>query len=166
MRIHELLEQEHALYLQELNESFTLDELSFYRYKPTKSPQLKCAVKTGRRANTRIKKNASKTRSPAQQAARQAQQQSSVLKKQQAAQTAKSAATPYIPIKYPKQLVMPRKTVAAQQPPVQQPKPTPAPASLTTPNHGTTGLINLGAQAHMILPKDKRGLASWDIDNS
>jgi hypothetical protein len=176
MRIQELLEQEHELFLQELNENFSLGELSSYEYrKPTAKPQLKRAMQVARKSTSRVKKNAGKVRRVAKKsvnaAAVRAQRQQVAQKQKQAAQAkqadqAAQATTPYAPIKYRKPLIRnqhPAQTPAAQQ----QHKPTPAPASVIAPIRGVDDLKNLGAQANMILPKDKRSdIKPWDIDNS
>jgi len=175
MRIQELLEQDHELFLQELNGNFTLGELSSYEYrKPTAKPQLRRAMQVARKSTSRVKKNAGKVRRVATKAvnatAVRTQRQQAAQKQKQAAQAkqanqAMQTATPYVPIKYRKPLI--RNQHPAQPPATQpQPKPTPAPASVTAPVAGIADLKNLGAQAQMILPKSERGTPVWNIDNS
>ena len=173
MRIHELLEQPLADYMQQLSENFSLDEVSWYRYKPTAKPQLKRAMQVARKTTSRIKKTGGKVKSIAKRAGRTATQAAAAnALKQQAAQKQKQthqatqAATAYQPIKYPKQMVMPKKQhVAAQPQPVQQPKPTPIPPSMSTELNGVKGIANLGAQGYMMAPNDKRGTPPWELFN-
>ena len=172
MRIHELLEQSFTEYIQQLTEDFTLDEVSWYRYKPTAKPQLKRAMQVARKTTSRIKKTGGKVKSIAKRAGRSAAKTAAAnAMKQQAAQKQKQtaqatqAAKAYQPIKYPKQMVMPRKQHVAQPQPVQQPKPTPAPPSVTTQVSKVSDLQNLGAQAHRLLPNDKRGTPPWELHN-
>ena len=174
MRIHELLDQPLTDYMQQLSENFSLDEVSWYRYKPTVKPQLKRAMQVARKTTSRIKKTGGKVKSIAKRAGRSATKAAAAANamKQQAAQKQKQtaqasqAATAYQPIKYPKQMVMPKKQHVAQTQPVQQPKPAPIPPSMSTELNGVKGIANLGAHGYMMAPKDKRGIAPWDIDNS
>ena len=118
MRIHELLDQPLTDYMQQLSENFSLDEVSWYRYKPTVKPQLKRAMQVARKTTSRIKKTGGKVKSIAKRAGRSATKAAAAAAnamKQQAAQKQKQtaqasqAATAYQPIKYPKQMVMPKK---------------------------------------------------------
>lgn len=175
MRIHEVLEITPEQYLLEFNQHLTLDELSGYTYrKPTVKPQLRRAMQVARKSTSRVKKNTGKVQRIAKKsvsaAAVRAQRQQIAQKQKQAAQAkqatqAPQAATSYAPIKYRKPLIRnqhPAQPPAAQQ----QPKPTPAPASVIAPIRSVDDLKNLGAQANMILPKDKRSdIKPWDISN-
>lgn len=175
MRIHELLEITHEQYLLEFNQNHTLDELSGYTYrKPAVKPQLRRAMQVARKNTSRVKKTAGKVRRVAKKsvsaAAVRAQRQQAAQKQKQAAQgkqaaQAAQAATPYAPIKYRKPLIR-NQHPAPVNPTAQQVKPTPAPASVIAPIRSVNDLKNLGAQANMILPKDKRSdIKPWDIDN-
>jgi hypothetical protein len=166
MRIHELLDQALTDYLQQLSEDFSLDEVSWYRYKPTAKLQLNRAMLVARKTTSRIKKTGCKVKSVAKRAGRSAAKAAAAnAMKQQAVQkqkqTAKApqAATAYQPIKYPKQMVMPRKQHVAQ------PQPVAAPPSITTKVSNLSDLQNLGAQAHRLLPNDKRGTPPWELHN-
>jgi ABC-type proline/glycine betaine transport system ATPase subunit len=173
MRIHELLEQPLADYTQQLIDDFNLTEVSWYQYKPVARPQLKRAMQVARKTTSRIKKTGGKAKSIAKRAghsatkaaASNAMKQQAALKQKQTQQSTQ-AAKAYQPIKYPKQMVMPRKLpVALAQSAVQQPKPTPAPPSVTTKVSNLSDLQNLGAQAHRLLPNDKRGTPPWELHN-
>ena len=175
MRIHEILEITPEQYLLEFNQHLTLDELSGYIYrKPIVKPQLRRAMQVARKSTSRIKNKAGKLRRVAKKsvsaAAVRAQRQQAAQKQKQAAQIKQAAqsiqaATPHEPIKYRKPLIRnqhPAQPAAAQQ----QPKPTPAPASVIAPISSVGDLKNLGAQANMILPKDKQdNIKPWDITN-
>ena len=172
MRIHELLDQPLTDYMQQLSEDFSLDEVSWYRYKPTPKPQLKRAMQVARKTTSRIKKTGGKVKSIAKRAGRSAAKVAAAnAMKQQAAQKQKQtaqatqAAKAYQPIKYPKQMVMPRKQHVVQPQPDQQPKPMPAPPSVTTKVSNLSDLQNLGAQAQRLLPNDKRGTPPWELHN-
>jgi len=176
MRIHELLKITPEQYLLEFNQYLTLDELSGYTYrKPAIKHQLRRAMQVARKSTSRVKSNAGKVRRVAKKSvnavAVRAQRQQAAQKQKQAAQAKQAtqsiqAATPYAPIKYRKPLIRNQHT-AQPVPTQQQPKPTPAPASVIAPISGVDDLKNLGAQANMILPKDKRSdIKPWDIDNS
>jgi ATPase subunit of ABC transporter with duplicated ATPase domains len=176
MRIHELLEITHDQYLLEFSQNLTLDELSGYTYRrPAVKPQLKRAMQAARKSTSRVKKTAGKVRRVAKKsvnaAAVRAQRQQAAQKQKQAAQAKQAtqaiqAATPYAPIKYRKPLIRNQHPAQPTQP-QQQPKPTPAPVSITTKIGGVGDLKDLGAQANMILPKDKRSdIKPWGIDNS
>jgi hypothetical protein len=175
MRIHELLEITPEQYLLEFNQHLTLDELSGYTYrKPAVKPQLKRAMQVARKSTSRVKNNAGKVRRVAKKsvnaAAVRAQRQQAAQKQKQAIQAKQQAVQPastaYAPIKYRKQLI--RNQYPAQPNPAPQlPKPIPAPASVTTKIGGVADLKDLGAQANMMLPKDKRSdIKPWEVNNS
>ena len=171
MRIHEVLEQSLTQYMQELTESFEIEGLSWYNYRRPAKPQQKRAMKVARKASTRTKKTAGKVRRVANKAVNAAairgQKQQALQKQKQATQAQQTAAksAAYNPIKYQKPMVLPRKQAVAQPQPVQQARPTPAPASVNTKVGSVHDLQDLGAQAHMILPKDKRGTPPWELHN-